>query len=218
MIWSIIPAKLGTSSKERLASILSADLRARLAGAMLADVVRTLVSCETIEATLVVSRDDRALDLAESGGALPLRERGAKGLNESVRQAIGHAAENGATTVVIAMGDLPLLRPEHVRIAVERAPDRGVVLVPSADGTGTNLTVVRPPTLLEPQFGPGSLALHLAQLRHHGVEVVRHECAGAALDVDTPDDLARLRTASRPGDATRALLAETRDPASATAW
>lgn len=217
MIWSIVPAKLGTSSKERLAPVLSAELRARLAGAMLADVVQALVGCEAIEATLVVSRDDRALDLAETSGALPLRERGANGLNESVRQAIDHAAEHGATTVVIAMGDLPLLRPEHVRVAVERVPDRGVVLVPSADGTGTNLAVVRPPALFDPRFGPGSLALHLEQLRESGVEVVLHECAGAALDVDTPDDLSRLRTASAAGDATRALLVETRDPASATA-
>ncbi len=217
MIWSIVPAKLGTSSKERLAPVLSAELRARLAGAMLTDVVQALVACEPIETTLVVSRDDRALDLAETSGALPLRERGAKGLNESVRQAIDHAAENGATTIVIAMGDLPLLRPEHVRVAVERAPARGVVLVPSADGTGTNLAVVRPPTLLDPRFGPGSLALHLEQLRERSVQVVTHECSGAALDVDTPDDLSRLRTASRAGDATRALLAETRDPASATA-
>ncbi|MDG2303090.1 MAG: 2-phospho-L-lactate guanylyltransferase [Candidatus Binatia bacterium] len=195
MIWAVVPAKFGKSAKERLAPVLAQDVRERLAKAMLSDVLRALGGCPAVEATVVISRDAAALELAAASAAEGLPEQARGGLNASVAEAIAHCTARGATGVVIAMGDLPLLRPDDVSAAVERLPERGLVLLPSSDGTGTNLVVARPPDLLEPEFGPGSLARHLEQVRRKAIVAVIHECAGAALDVDTPADLDRLRGA-----------------------
>jgi len=206
MIWAIVPAKFGRSAKERLAPVLSPDPRESLAKSMLVDVLRALEGCSVVERTLVVSRDETALSLARAAGAEGLRETGRAGLNASVREAIAYCMGRGATGVVIAMGDLPLLEAPDVATAVARLPERGVVLLPSADGTGTNVVAARPVDLLRPEFGPGSLARHLAQTRRRKLETVVHECPGAALDVDTPADLERLRAAAGPATATGALL------------
>jgi 2-phospho-L-lactate guanylyltransferase len=199
MIWAVVPAKLGTNAKERLATVLPPDLRTRLAKAMLLEVVRALRDCRSIDAAVVISRDEEALEVARTNGALALREERADGMNASVAEAIGYCVERGATAVVVAMGDLPLLAADDVAAAVDRLPERGVVLVPSFDGTGTNLVAARPPGLLRPEFGPGSLARHLEQVRDGDFATVVHECPGAALDVDTPADLERLRATVRPG-------------------
>lgn len=210
MIWAVVPAKLATSAKERLGPVLSPPLRERLARAMLSDVVGALVGCPAIDRTVVISRDAEALALARDVGAAALEEQTTGGLNASVVEAVTHCSDRGASTVVVAMGDLPLLSSEDVARTVSVAPDRGLVLVPSADGTGTNVVVARPPELFAPQFGPGSLAKHRDAVRAGRIEAILHECPGAALDVDTPEDLERLRTSPHTQAATRELLATTR--------
>src|SRR5699024_6499169 len=76
---------------------------------------------------------------------------------------------------------------------IDHAPrGRGVVCVPSRDGTGTNALLLRGPRVLEPCLGPDSLAAHTAQARARGLSLVRHEVPALALDVDTPEDLAVL--------------------------
>lgn len=208
MIWAVVPAKLGKSAKERLAPVLDPDMRERLAQAMLHDVLAALRGAPAVDRTLVISRDQRALELARSSGAEPFREETRGGLNASVEAGLRHCAQQGATGVLIAMGDLPLLAPEDASETVTRLPDRGTVLVPSADGTGTNLVAARPADLFRPQFGPGSLALHLEQMKSGGIDHLVCERAGAALDIDTPADLEALRTSAPAGTASAALLLE----------
>lgn len=206
MIWAVVPAKLGKSAKERLAPVLAPELREKLARAMLADVLTALRSCAAIEMTVVISRDSSALELAEANGAQGLVENTRDGLNASVAEAVAYCVEHGATGVLVAMGDLPLLQADDANVAIERLPARGVTLVPSSDGTGTNLVVARPPEIFRPLFGLGSLERHLEDLRGRGISMALERCEGAALDVDTPEDLERLRTADPRQTATAAIL------------
>jgi 2-phospho-L-lactate guanylyltransferase len=92
------------------------------------------------------------------------------------------------------------------------ADTRGVVIVPDRHGTGTNALVLSPPDAIEPAFGPGSFARHVAAAEAAGVPHRVEEVPGLALDVDTPDDLAELAAAleSRRGQApsTRGALSQ----------
>ena len=72
---------------------------------------------------------------------------------------------------------------------------RGLVIVPDRHGTGTNALVLSPPDAIEPSFGPGSFARHVAAAEAAGVPHRVEEVPGLALDVDTPDDLAELAAA-----------------------
>ena len=90
------------------------------------------------------------------------------------------------------------------------ARDSAVVIVPDRHGAGTNALLLSPPDAIEPSFGPGSFARHAARAREAGVSTRVAALPSLGLDVDTPDDLAALRSAlaTRPGGAprTRALL------------
>jgi 2-phospho-L-lactate guanylyltransferase len=66
------------------------------------------------------------------------------------------------------------------------------VIVPSADGTGTNALARTPPNAIESRFGPGSFRIHLDQAHARGVPAQVLRLPGLMFDIDTPEDVAEL--------------------------
>jgi len=207
MLWAVVPAKLGPDAKRRLAPLLAPLDRSRLAEAMLRDVLTALADARSLSGVAVVGRGRRLLELATSAGALAIEERAARSLDEAVAEGVAACVERGAHGVVIAMGDLPLLRPDEIDHLASALPERGVAVAPSFDGTGTNLLAARPPGVMATAFGPASLGKHRALARDAGLPLVECPLAGAALDVDTPLDLARLAASDRGRGEAVALVA-----------
>ena len=85
-------------------------------------------------------------------------------------------------------------------------------MLPDRHGTGTNGLLLTPPAAIDPSFGPGSCARHVALAAAAGVSCRVEPLPSLMLDVDTGEDLAALREAlSRiEGRAprTRAVLGE----------
>jgi 2-phospho-L-lactate guanylyltransferase len=206
MIWAVVPAKLGSESKVRLGSALSSEGRSRLAFAMLGDVLRALSDSSHLAGIAVVTCDPAVQRLASERGALVVNEPASGGLNGAVAAGIDHCISAGAEGVVVVMGDLPLLAATEVDLLVDRASVDGAVAARSLDGTGTNLLALRPPNALRTFFGPDSLALHRRAAALAGVAWSEVFLPGAALDVDTPADLARLLAAEGPRLESHALL------------
>lgn len=214
MLWALVPAKLGPAVKTRLGAVLSEEQRRALARAMLCDVLDALRAAPSLAGVAVVTRDESVAALATAADAVPLRETHAGGLNEGVAEGIAACRARGASGVVVVMADLPNLATGDVEQAVAALPARGVVLVPSRDGTGTNVLAARPANVLLPTaFGEDSLARHRAASA--SLETVVLPLRGAALDVDTTGDLDELVRFGATGAATRRLLAELGAPASA---
>jgi 2-phospho-L-lactate guanylyltransferase len=206
MLWALVPAKLGSAVKSRLGVVLTQAERTALAHAMLSDVLAVLRDVGALQGVAVITRDDSVAELAAAHAAVALREGGAGGLNEGVAEGIAGCQARGASGVVIVMGDLPLLAGSEIDHVIGLLPERGVVVVPSFDGTGTNVLAMRPPGLLRTQFGADSLARHDAAAAALAIAPVRCPLRGAALDVDTVEDLARLLRSSGAGPATRRVL------------
>ena len=82
-------------------------------------------------------------------------------------------------------------------------------VAPDRVGQGTNALALRPPDVIAPEFGPRSARRHLALARRAGVAACLVRLPTLAFDVDTPDDLARLRR-YRPQGETGGLLATLR--------
>ena len=88
-------------------------------------------------------------------------------------------------------GDLPLLTAAEVRRLADEA-QAGTVVVGRAGNAGTNALAVSPAAALAPRFGePRSSQVHARAAERAGDRVVMLDLPGVALDVDTPDDLAR---------------------------
>ena len=99
--------------------------------------------------------------------------------------------ELGALTVLLVPIDVPTVTPaDFTRLAAATRP--GLVVVPSADGTGTNALVRTPPDCIESRFGPGSFRAHLDQARSKGVPADVLRVPGLMFDIDTPEDVAEF--------------------------
>ena len=80
----------------------------------------------------------------------------------------------------------------------QSAPAEGSVLVPAADGRGTNAIFRRPAGLFPARFGNDSFKPHHAAAQATGKPCVVLSLPGIALDVDNPADLRAL--AAAPGE------------------
>jgi 2-phospho-L-lactate guanylyltransferase len=191
---AVIPVKPLTSALGRLGRILDAPERRALQAAMLEDVLGACREASALAAVLVVSSDPEAGEIARALGATVLSDhRPPQGMNAAVEIGLGGAEALGADAALVLTADLPLARGADLdTLRARLAGTTGVVLSPSLDGTGTNAMLLAPPRALRPELGIGSLARHLAQAERLGVGVEIVPRPGLALDVDTPEDLARL--------------------------
>jgi len=193
--WAVVPVKHLKAGKSRLATVLSARSRAELSLRLLKRTVGLLTRSAVIHHTLVVSRDDSALQLAREQGAFTVNDSSPADLNGALQKATQVAASLGATGVLVLPSDLPLLDENDLEVlAGVNGAEPCVVLAPDRHGTGTNALFVRPPGLLRYQFGAGSLTAHQKQARSQGAKVRIHQLPRVEFDVDEPADLHRLQS------------------------
>ncbi len=184
----IVPAKPLESALSRLSTVLDGPARTAIQQAMLIDVLCAAGDLTTT--VTVVTADPTVAALATAYGAAVVEEgTPAGGIDAAVAQGI---AATGGGRVLVVMGDLPLATGEDLDALVRAAPDHGVAIARSADGTGTNAMVLTPAGVVATSFGPGSLERHRAEARRRAVACVERTIDGLALDIDTPRDLADL--------------------------
>jgi 2-phospho-L-lactate/phosphoenolpyruvate guanylyltransferase len=191
MIFAVLPVKNPKNAKQRLSDLLSAEDREALARLLYKETLAALCAARGIDRVVVVSNDQEIADHARESGAIVFEEDEQVSHSVSADAACRRAKEIGATTVLLVPIDVPLVTAEEFsRLASSARP--GLIIVPSADGTGTNALVRTPPDVIESRFGPGSFRVHLKQAQSKGVsaEVLRFE--GLMFDIDTPEDIAEL--------------------------
>ena len=195
MIFALLPVKAPAQAKARLSALFSPEERERLARVMFDEVLRVLVAARGLDRIVVASSDAEILRRAAAASASTLAETRQNGHSSSADWAARKCIEWGATTLVLVPTDVPLLRAADVESLLEAALAMRVprvVIVPSADGTGTNALVRTPPDIVESRFGPDSFAAHLAQAHLQRAAVAVARPAGLVFDLDTPEDVARF--------------------------
>jgi len=216
--WAIVPVKSLARAKRRLSPHLSAAMRRRLVLTMLEDVLGVLAASAGVDRVLVVSPDADVSLLAARKGAALLGEDRPDGLNAAVRRGLARACAEGAAQALVLPADVPLAAAEEIASIVVWAPpppNGRVRLVASADGDGTNALLLAPPGAIEPGFGRGSFARHLARAlaRRCAAEVL--QLPGLAADIDRPRDLARLLAVRGPANRYGFLAAPPSAPSAA---
>jgi 2-phospho-L-lactate guanylyltransferase len=106
---------------------------------------------------------------------------------------IRHALDNGFERTLLVPGDAPLLDPAELTALLGHTEP--LVIVPDRHGSGTNALALAPPDAIEPSFGEGSCARHVAAARDAGVPFGVEELSSLALDLDTPADVVALTMA-----------------------
>jgi 2-phospho-L-lactate/phosphoenolpyruvate guanylyltransferase len=178
-------------AKQRLKGFLAMEQREALARLLYTQTFDALCRAEGIDRVAVVTSDAEAAAHARRSGALVFEENQQVSHSVSADAACLRAMELGASTVLLVPIDVPTVTStDFTRLAAAARP--GVVVVPSADGTGTNALVRTPPDCIESRFGPGSFRAHLDQARSRGVPADVLRVPGLMFDLDTPEDVAEL--------------------------
>lgn len=188
---AIVPVQHLSQAKSRLAGRLSPAERRALVIHLLDVVLGALRRSSCIDRIIVVTPDPDVIGLASCYGAVGLRESGT-GLNTAIIQARDVALRWGADTMLVMLGDLPLVRPQDVDDLLRAADAAEVVLAPDRHQRGTNALVIRPPDGLEPVFGPGSFPAHRAAALASGLRMQDFQSPTIAFDIDVPEDIDEL--------------------------
>jgi 2-phospho-L-lactate guanylyltransferase len=185
---AILPVKFFGDAKQRLGSLLGSGSRQALAQAMFQDVHSSLRKVEAIERIVVVASEP-SVEFAADEQVVLLEDDVRDGQSAAAGIGIQWAVTEGFERVFLVPGDTPLLSPAEIETLLADAPE-DVVIVPDRHGTGTNGLLLRPPTVIEPSFGPDSLARHVAAAEAAGVPHRIERLESLMFDVDTSDDLA----------------------------
>jgi 2-phospho-L-lactate guanylyltransferase len=194
----LIPVKGLSTAKQRLASVLDQPSRTELAQAMLHDVAAAIGAWPHRPACALVTSDPFALELAGQYDFEIVPDADNAGETAAIEMATRFCVNRGLAFTLVIPGDIPLIQASELEEIFLRAPEEGSLLVPAADGRGTNAAFRRPPDLFPLRFGNDSFQPHLAVARATGKPCEVLQLPGIALDVDRPEDLRELL--SRPGE------------------
>jgi 2-phospho-L-lactate guanylyltransferase len=205
----VIPVKRLASAHSRLATWVSAADRARLSDAMLHDLLAKIRRCKTIHEVIIVTADASVARSARWIGHRVLMQRDDAGHSQAAAVGARAALARGFGRVAMLPIDCPLLDPRELDSHLGRTP-RAALIVPDRHGTGTNALVLSPPDAFAPAFGPGSCARHASRARAAGISFSLEPIESLATDLDTPEDLTKLRDAlivdPRPATRTAQVL------------
>ena len=187
--------------KSRLGPTLDPLARRQLVLAMLDDVLRAVrVSHDGL--VVVVTPDAEVDPLATTHGAAVVRDEG-RGTNAAIVQALADRRVRASDAALVLQGDLPQLTGAQVAqllSQLDRATPPMALLVPGDDG-GTSALGLRPVDALRTAFGPQSGAAHHQAADAAGIRLDELWIDELAADVDTTDDLERVRALVGPSTA-----------------
>jgi 2-phospho-L-lactate guanylyltransferase len=203
---AILPVKRFDRAKQRLGVSVGEPLRRELARAMVGDVLLALARTESIERTIVVTREDSVVGAAHRLGALVVTDAVEEGQSAAVTLGVNVALAGGIERVLCVPGDCPALDPAELESLLADRPGRrragndagprfqpAVIVLPDRHGTGTNGLLLTPPDVIAPSFGPDSCERHRALARAAGVACEVRRIPSLLLDIDTGEDLRALR-------------------------
>jgi 2-phospho-L-lactate guanylyltransferase len=191
----LVPVKNLADAKQRLSPVLNPEERFALARAMCEDVLQALADWQDRPAVAVVTNDPFARDLAAHFNFEAIADDNS-GETSAIEMATAVCREHGASSTLVVPADIPLIDGVELQKIVDSAPVRGTVLVPDAAGRGTNAAWRSPSDLFPLRFGNDSFLPHKAAAKATGLPCVVLELASIARDVDRPEDLYELATAS----------------------
>jgi 2-phospho-L-lactate/phosphoenolpyruvate guanylyltransferase len=201
----LVPVKNLSGAKQRLASQLDQKLRTELAQAMLHDVLSALAAWTNRPDVAVVSSDPFALKLARVYDFEVIPDPANPGETGAIEMATQICVERGIASTLVIPADIPLMQSWELEEILKQAPAAGSVLVPAADGRGTNAAYRSPAALFPLRFGNDSFKPHHAAAQATGKPCVVLRLPGIAVDVDSPEDLQHLL--SLPGETRAQQLA-----------
>jgi 2-phospho-L-lactate/phosphoenolpyruvate guanylyltransferase len=193
--WVVVLVKDFESAKQRLGPALDPSSRRALARR---NAERAVRAASAGDQRLVVAGSQEVATMAERLGSQVILEPRQEGQNVAAKRGIARAVQGGGGAVLLLSSDLPHVTKKAVRellAAAALVATPAAVAVPAVGRGGTNALYLRPPDAITLHFGADSLESFRRESETRGVNFVIHNSEAMALDLDEPDDLARVRRA-----------------------
>ncbi len=183
----VLPVKDLSQSKSRLSFEMGQQQRELLVCKLVRRTIQIAKSAAYAGDILLVSRDDRVCDIAKAEAVHFLAEQGS-GLNQALEQATAWAKGRSYSALLVLPLDIPFLAKEDVDaiIGMSVGEERISVIAPDEAMAGTNALLVKPPGILQYQFGPESFLKHRRQARDRHIKCQIYRSARVAFDLDSP--------------------------------
>jgi len=190
-IFALVPVKKFESSKSRLGAVLSINERIKLSELLLINTISVLKKSSAISNIVVVSSDERAMEIARRTDAKFLKETKDRGVNAAIAVADDYSSENRAHATIVIPVDLPLLTATDVNMMCRKAksPERCLVISPSIRYDGSNALLRKPSRLLKTHYDDDSFNAHIREATQFGIPIKVVLSQRIMKDLDSIEDI-----------------------------
>lgn len=184
----IIPVKTFSNAKTRLD--LPSEKIEELCKVMLEEILQTVSISPHIEKTIIVTKEEKAIQIAEKFNAIIIRDEKEESVNGAVALADKYLLENGFDASIVFPQDIPYIKTQDIDFMLNyKAPPNFAIIVPSRRFDGTNALVRMPIDLMETHYDEDSYKIHMNTAKEHTLNVAMVFVKRIMWDVDNAEDL-----------------------------
>ena len=187
-IAAIIPVKTFSQAKTRLE--LDAQKKKELCRVMLEEILRVLSISPKIDRTIVVTREQKALDACKKFGGTGIFDEHESGVNDAVALADKRLLEDGFDASIVIPQDVPFIKTQDIDFMLRYAmPPNFAIVVPSRRFDGTNALVRMPINLMRTHYDEDSYKIHIKTAKERTPNAALVFVKRIMWDVDNLEDL-----------------------------
>jgi 2-phospho-L-lactate guanylyltransferase len=187
-IAAIIPVKTFSLAKTRLN--LSLQQKEELCKIMLEEILYTLSISPQIQKTIIVTKEEKAIELGKKYNAIIIPDNEEKSVNGAVALADKYLLENQFDASIVFPQDIPFIKTQDIDFMLNyKVPPNFVIVVPSRRFDGTNALMRMPIDLMITHYDEDSYKIHMNTAKEYTRNVALVFVKRIMLDVDNMEDL-----------------------------
>jgi len=196
-VGAIVPVKTFSRAKTRLN--LSEEKTEQICSIMLHSVLSAISQSNVMEETVIVSKDESALNMGKKFGARQIYDQEELGVNNAVMLGDSYFVKEDFDLTIVFPQDIPLIQPEDIRMLFEmKGSNRCVLVVPSRKFDGTNALLRMPADVMATHYDEDSYKIHLNTAEKKNATSALILIPRIMLDVDDEADLRLALTRDFP--------------------
>jgi len=187
-IAAIVPVKTFSLAKTRLG--LSLQQKEELCKIMLEEILHILSISPQIEKTVIVTKEEKAIELGKKYNAIIIPDKEEKSVNNAVALADKYLLENKFDASIVFPQDIPFIKTQDIDFMLNyKVPPNFAIVVPSRRFDGTNALVRMPIDLMITHYDEDSYKIHMNTAKEYTRNVALVFVKRIMWDVDNMDDL-----------------------------
>ena len=187
-IAAIIPVKTFSKAKTRLD--LPPHQVEKLCMLMLEEILHTISISPQIEKTVIVTKEEKAMDIGKKFNAVVIKDEREEGVNSAVALADKYLLKNDFHASIVFPQDIPFIKTQDIDFMLNyKTHPNFAIIVPSRRFDGTNALVRMPIDLMKTHYDEDSYKIHMNTAKEHTLNVAMVFVKRIMLDIDNEEDL-----------------------------